>query len=158
MCRRGGGQADLSVGQGVRGIGRSGMHVAAARFPKRAELSRMTAQARGCGPAVGRYNATNSSLLRHGFHADNFAGLTFRHDFERAAADLAVCVESLTAQAGVYDHFTGLAAVRTLDFGEFFHAANLAVSGQSANPSAAQISNLRHDRGLHRFRKLPGDI
>ncbi len=61
--------------------------------------------------------------LRRCFHAHNFAGFAFGGDLERTAANFAIGCEPLAGQARVNHHFAVLAAVRTLDVCEFFHAA-----------------------------------
>ena len=72
-----------------------------------------------------------ASFRRH-VHADDFAGLAFRANLERAAANLAIRGETLLGQGGIHRHIERLAAERTLNFGEFFHAGNVTAFGQSA--------------------------
>ena len=63
--------------------------------------------------------------IRRNIHAHNFAIRTFRADFERAAADLAIRRETLLPETGVHHHVERLPAERALDGHEFFHAGNL---------------------------------
>jgi len=65
-------------------------------------------------------------------HAQNFARCALGNDLERAAADFTIRREPLAGDARVNGRFKCLAAERALDFGEFFHAGNLAACGQSA--------------------------
>jgi hypothetical protein len=65
---------------------------------------------------------TPSSICRR-LHTDDFAVLALSGNLERTAANLAIRREPLSGDACVNNHLTSLAAVGTLDFSKFFHAA-----------------------------------
>jgi hypothetical protein len=82
-------------------------------------------------------------LFRRNLHAHNFPSFAFGGHFERPAANFAIRRKSLPGETRVNHHFAVLAAIRALNVGKFFHAANLLTPAQSANRL------LRNPRGAH---------